>query len=104
MKYIALLVLGFVTVLAQDPPPFLAGAPAEDVQKFYDLLKNDESKTDPQIDADIEAFVTSLGGDYKVELFIKKKKNFKYTAFSVYCVQAQIIMHYSAVLFYKKNI
>lgn len=70
MKFLLLLAIGLATVAAQqDAPPFLTGASPDVIKQFYDLLKADEAKTDPQIDADIEAFVTKLGGDYKVSYF-----------------------------------
>uniref|UniRef100_A0A0R3RK77 DUF148 domain-containing protein n=1 Tax=Elaeophora elaphi TaxID=1147741 RepID=A0A0R3RK77_9BILA len=46
-------------------PPFLEGAPDDVIKRFFDLLKNDETKTDPQTEADIEAFVRQLGGTYQ---------------------------------------
>lgn len=49
-----------------DIPPFLIGAPDQIVRQFFDIIKADETKTDPQTEYDIESFITRLGGDYKV--------------------------------------
>ncbi|VIO93933.1 Uncharacterized protein BM_BM2001 [Brugia malayi] len=88
MKYFIFLSIGLIAAAsaqreAQLPqpeiPPFLSGAPSHVVKQFFDLLKADESKTDPQTEADIEAFIRRLGGDYQTrfEQFkqeIKKEK------------------------------
>lgn len=72
MKYFILLSISLIVgITAQgqsqsDIPPFLTGAPANVIQQFFDLLKADESKTDPQTEADIEAFIRKLGGNYQV--------------------------------------
>uniref|UniRef100_A0A915PUM1 SXP/RAL-2 family protein Ani s 5-like cation-binding domain-containing protein n=1 Tax=Setaria digitata TaxID=48799 RepID=A0A915PUM1_9BILA len=68
MKSIIFLAIGLLAgVIGQQPevPPFLVGAPESVVRDFFDLLRKDETKTDPQTEADIEAFVAKLGGDYK---------------------------------------
>ncbi|VDK39262.1 unnamed protein product [Gongylonema pulchrum] len=80
MRYLVLFAVGLAAVAAQqapqDAPPFLTGAAPDVIKQFYDLLKADETKSDPQIDADIEAFVTKLGGDYKTR-FDKFKQELK---------------------------
>ncbi|KAM3718332.1 OV-17 antigen [Dirofilaria immitis] len=43
----------------------LVGAPQSVIKQFYDLLKADETKTDAQTEADVEAFINRLGGTYK---------------------------------------
>ncbi|MCP9263807.1 OV-17 antigen [Dirofilaria immitis] len=48
-----------------EVPPFLVGAPQSVIKQFYDLLKADETKTDAQTEADVEAFINRLGGTYK---------------------------------------
>ncbi|EJW83202.1 OV-17 antigen [Wuchereria bancrofti] len=74
MKYFIFLSIGLIAgALAQreaqipqsDIPPFLSGAPNHVVKQFFDLLRADESKTDPQTEADIEAFMRRLGGVYQ---------------------------------------
>ncbi|VDK19945.1 unnamed protein product [Anisakis simplex] len=63
--------------LADDtppPPPFLAGAPQDVVKAFFELLKKDETKTDPEIEKDLDAWVDTLGGDYKAKFETFKKE------------------------------
>nr|ACJ03762.1 Ag2 [Baylisascaris schroederi]ACJ03763.1 Ag2 [Ascaris lumbricoides] len=69
MKYLITVTCLFVLALVegQTPsrvPPFLVGAPESAVKEFFELIKKDEDKTDPEIEADIDAFVAKLGGDY----------------------------------------
>ncbi|EFO21235.1 SXP-1 protein [Loa loa] len=56
-------------------PPFLDGAPPDVVQRFYDLVNN-ESKTTPEIEADVEKFIHKLGGNYTTR-FEKFKEEVK---------------------------
>ncbi|VDO76902.1 unnamed protein product [Onchocerca flexuosa] len=83
MKFFILLTTGLLAVTAipqqrgreqlqqQQPnvpeaPPFLQGAPPNVINDFFNLLKADENKTDAETELDVEKFIDSLGGNYRV--------------------------------------
>ncbi|KHN84076.1 OV-17 antigen [Toxocara canis] len=63
----AICLFAFAVAQNPPPPPFLVGAPENIIKEFNDLIQRDESKTDSQIEADLNAWVAKLGGDYKAK-------------------------------------
>ena len=62
-----------VLAAEEEMPSFLAGAPKEIVKDFKELF--DEGKTDPEIDAAVEGWISKQSPEIKVTFFLKIQCN-----------------------------